>query len=204
MVHTAPEAELGIQHIDHKIPLVTQLAILEHDLQHLYQTNSSLIKQRFQDPKSYNETTYYKQKSDYDTLFKFLVIFSFEKLASNGRTGIQLMDGLQETMQALKLCKDSMRSMNNITETEENHTTAYLKELHNLIDEFFTFMDTKQYEAAWEQIEVIKGRDEIQMQNIITKGKTVTSGVAELMEIHGHIHGSLAALHEARERLEMS
>ncbi len=201
LVPTEQKKMLGIEHIDPNTQLGTQFEVLNHDLKQFYITNKDILKQWFDNPRVYSEPIYYEQKALYDKLFRFMVTFPFQSLDTNGTTGATLMDWLQETMQAIKLCKDSMISMHNILDLQEPQSAAYIKELNKLIDEYFVFMDTQQYDAAWEQVQVIQWRDEIQMQQIITNGKPVSSGVAELIQIHDHIHGSLYALYLGAKQL---
>ena len=196
VVPTPPATVLGIENIETSTPIATQLGILKHDLKQFWDTNKGHIQSRFHNPKLYDEAIYYKQKWLYDKMFRFMVTFPFQDIGSNADQGSQLMNGLQETMQAFKLCKDCMRSINIILDAHEAQSTQYMKELDNQIQQYFSHLENNNHEQIVQHIQGMRWRDEFQMQQIISAGQAVSSSVAELIQIHDYIHGSLNALHE--------
>ncbi len=124
---------LGIDNIDPKLGVHTKAAVLMKDLEYFYQTHVELIKQRFANPSSYSEEIYYNQKEKYDKLFQFAIQYQDNPM---------LVDRLQETMQALKLSKDTMKSFTKVEELLDGDAKAYLKELHIQVDDIFVTLET--------------------------------------------------------------
>lgn len=168
IVPTPPATVLGIENIEPNTPIATQLEILKHDLRQFYNANKDYIQSRFHNPKLYDESIYYKQKGLYDKIFRFMVTFPFQDIGSNANEGSELMNGLQETMQAFKLCKDCMRSINVILDAHEPQSMQYMKELDNQIQQYFSYLENNNHEQIHEQIQRMRGRDELQMQHIIS------------------------------------
>lgn len=116
---------LGIENIDLKTEKHMLVHILRNDIRNLYIQHLDYIAQWFADPSSYSEELYYSQKEKFDTLFQFAIQHQDDP---------QLVDQLQEIMQALKLCKDTMKSFVKVHDLAEDTTNEYLKELHRQID----------------------------------------------------------------------
>lgn len=157
------------------------------DLEYFYQTHVNLIKQRFANPNSYSEEIYYNQKEKYDKLFQFTIQHQDDPI---------LVDNLQETMQALKLCKDTIKSFTKVEELLDGDTEAYLKELHIQVDDIFVTLETWSKELALEKVNKLAAWDEVKMQELTHSSKPVSGAIIELIQIHDHIHGALRSLVE--------
>ncbi|HMY80261.1 MAG TPA: Na/Pi symporter [Candidatus Absconditabacterales bacterium] len=186
---------LGIDHIDPTLDKQTIIQILYHDTTNLHLQHIDLIDKRFMNPHSYSEDTYYTQKKKFDKLFQFAV---------QHQDNSQLVDYLQETMQALKLCKDTMKSFGKIYDLKDNETSLYLQELYHQIESIIAFIRAHHRDQASDAIRQLALRDESKMQLFTHTGKPVSEAVIELIQIHDHIHGSLESLVEAGNNIQIA
>jgi Arc/MetJ-type ribon-helix-helix transcriptional regulator len=162
---------------------------LLHDIDNLHEQHRAYITSWFTDPTSYSEDTYYAQKEKFDKLFQFSV---------QHQDNPKLVDRLQETMQALKLCKDTMKSFVKVNDLADEATNVYLGELHAQIDLIMVLIQKGEYKNASNAIDILASRDEKKMQELTHSGKPVSESIVELIQIHDHIHGSLRSLVEGK------
>ena len=167
----------------------TKAQVLLHDIVNLHNQHREYISSWFADPTTYSEDIYYAQKEKFDKLFQFAV---------QHQDNPKLVDRLQETMQALKLCKDTIKSFVKVHDLADEATNLYLGELHRQIDTIITLIQREEYKNASDATNVLASRDEVKMQEFTHSGKPVSESIIELIQIHDHIHGSLRSLIESR------
>ncbi len=190
---------LGIDHIDAKLDVYTKFAIMKNDLKQFNEQVSILIPQRIKEPEMYDETIYYEKKKIYDKLFRFMVIFPLGELGMDASNETNALDTLQEAMQSLKIAKNANKSLLKIVKSQDNQTKTYRNQLMWYLDELYILIKEKNYDLAHQQLNWLKVRDEQQMKVIIDAGKQVSDDLAELFQIHDHMHGAVEALLESNE-----
>lgn len=181
--------QLWIENMDITVNKQTKAQVLLHDIDNLYDQHREIISSWFADPTTYSEDVYYAQKEKFDKLFQFAV---------QHQDNPKLVDRLQETMQALKLCKDTMKSFVKVHDLADEATNLYLGELHTQIDAIMILIQKGEFKSASDATNVLASRDEIKMQELTHSGKSVSESIIELIQIHDHIHGSLRSLIESR------
>lgn len=169
-----------------------------------------MIADRFSDPWSFSDEQYDLQKNDYNKLFQYIVQFPFDKLTDSwsskkqsDKQGVMLMDSLQESMQALTFCKDSVKVLAKIKESPDAQSTLYLQELQPFIDSIIDKLKKGDTASARTLVTELTQWDEHKMNELLQKGVIPSSWVVELIQIHDHIHGSLVGLIDAKERLSV-
>ncbi len=141
----------------------------------------------------------YEKKQIYDQLFRFMVTFPFGDLHLQGEKETYALDSLQESMQALKTAKDANKSLLKIVKTEDLQTKTYWGQIITYLDELYNLIQEWNYSLAHEKIVSLRWWDEQQMKVIIDARKEVSADLAELFQIHDHIHQVVASLLESKE-----
>lgn len=201
---------LGIEHTDSKINLHIAVSILYTDLLHFWEQHCASIYQRFTNPSSYSEEIYTTQQNDYNTLFHYIVQFPFDRLytnqihsnTNNNSQGVELMDSLQKTMQALTLCKNSVASLKNIQDTPDNQSQSYLTQLHQSITLIIDKLKNNESASARIHAAEFMQRDDQQIHTLLQEGTIPSPWVIELLQVHDYIYESLINLIEVKEQLE--
>lgn len=189
MIPNNQKEQLWIENLDIKVDAHTKTQVLLHDIDNLYEQHRVYITSWFANPATYSEDTYYAQKEKFDKLFQFAV---------QHQDNPKLVDRLQETMQALKLCKDTMKSFVKVHDLADEATNVYLGELHRKIDTIMAFIQKGEFSNANAAIDILSSRDETKIQDLTHSGKPVSDSIIELIQIHDHIHGSLRSLVEGK------
>jgi Na/Pi-cotransporter len=190
--------QLGISNLTQKTDYHTSMTVLHRDIEHFYTQSQNLIQKWYQDPQNHNPEDYYQLRWYYDTLFAYIVSFSF----SDKNTGIQYITIIQECIQAIKMCKDSMHTMNKILVYHNPHSVTHLQTIQNIIQQFFEALKQDRYDDANTLIHAIDTNNEQRVNSDISASeKNSDTGVWHIFKISHHFHGCLESILHARQIL---
>lgn len=121
--------QLGISNLTDKTDYHTTIIVLKRDVTNFYEQSQALIQERYANPQNHNTEQYYVLRTQYDALFAYIVSFGF----MDKQIGILYITVIQESIQALKMCKDSMHTMNKIITYNNPYSTQHLHTIQSII-----------------------------------------------------------------------
>lgn len=189
---------LGIENLDPKLDAFTSYTILKLDIKKFVEETAELVKQRTNHPEKYSEDQYLKQKSNYEKIFHFLIIFPFNKLGFQKGEEIYAINALQESMQAIDTLTSAHASLKKIALSKDSKTQEYRKQIIIFCNEIYDLIDANKFTLAEEKLQALRDWDEEKMTHLIKQGKEVSSDLAELFQIHDKIHGTVFCVLESK------
>ena len=191
---------LGIEHLTQKTDYHTSITILHKDVKHFYQQSLNLIHQRYHSPQDHDLESYYILRTQFEALFNFVMSFWFK----DKNHGVSYVTVIQEMMQALKMCKDSMHTMNKIIDYQNPDSNIHMQTIQSIIGEFFTTLNQDRIHEAESLIQAIDTSNESWItQDIQQSQKNTDAGVWQILKISHHFHACLESVIHARKELDI-